>query len=80
MMVKNPNGFNTTNLIFKIYSVDKRCIEKPLTIIEQEAGTDWTWAWKSYLFKTPGKYTVKLYNRDNRLLNSKSFELFLPKK
>lgn len=80
IMVRNPNGFNTSGLIYKIFSIDKNGEEKNLTTLTQESETDWTWAWKSFLFPTPGKYVVKLYNRENQLLKSNSFELFLPKK
>jgi len=79
MLAKNPNGFGTTNLVFKIYKVDKAGKETLSDVIEQKVEGSWDWAWKSYLFQTPGKYNIKLYNQSSELQFSKSFELFLPK-
>lgn len=80
MLIKNNTGFNATNLQYKLYSIDKTGKEVALKTLEQPCERDWTWAWKSELFNTPGKYIVKLYNEQQQLVNSKQFELLLPKK
>jgi len=80
MLAKNPKGFGTTNLVFKIYKVDAAGKETLSNVIEQPVEGNWDWAWKSYLFPTPGKYNIKLFNQSNNLITSNSFELILPKK
>jgi hypothetical protein len=80
MFIKNPNGFGTTNHSFKIYKVDKEGKETLKDVIEQSVEPGWDWAWKSYLFPTPAKYNIKIYNHQNVMVTSKAFELILPKK
>jgi hypothetical protein len=81
MLVKNPSGFGTSKLKFDIYSIDK-ATNKELLInsLVQVVESDWDWVWKSDLFKSPGRYKVKVINHLDGLLVEKSFEIFLPKK
>lgn len=78
LMIKDAQGINTTGLVFHIFSIGKNGEESFLTRLSLDTQTDWTWAWKSYLFSTPGRYVVRVFSRDNRLLQSGSFELILP--
>ena len=80
MLAKNPRGFGTTNLVFKIYKTDKEGNETLMDVTEQPVEPTWDWAWKSYLFSTPAKYNIKIYDNKNELVATKSFELFLPRK
>jgi hypothetical protein len=78
LLVKNPTGFNTSNLKFNIYTLDKTGKETLKNTLEQPVEHNWDWAWKSDLFKSPGKYKVKIYDQNNNSLAEKTFELILP--
>lgn len=81
MLVKNPSGFGTSKLKFDIYTIEKATGKELLTnSLTQTVDSDWDWVWKSDLFKSPGKYRVKVINHLDVLMADKSFEIFLPKK
>ena len=78
MMVSGNNDqtLATGKLIYKLYSVNKKGEETYINTLEQSIQPEWIYAWQPAFFNTPGKYTVKVYNDANRILNTKSFELF----
>ncbi len=78
MMVSGNSDLTLASgkLIYKMYSVNKKGEEVYINTLEQSIQPEWIYAWQPAFFNTPGKYTVKVYNDANRLLNSKSFELF----
>jgi hypothetical protein len=80
MFVRNKEGFGTVNHIFRIFKIDIDGNELLVDAVEQQVEPGWDWAWKSYLFPTPAKYNIKLYNHRNELITSKKFELILPSK
>ncbi|MFN8323159.1 MAG: hypothetical protein U0T74_10925 [Chitinophagales bacterium] len=78
MMVSGNNDqtLATGKLIYKLYSVNKKGEETYINTLEQSIQPEWIYAWQPAFFNTPGKYTVTVYNDANRILNTKSFELF----
>ena len=78
MMVSGNNDqtLATGKLIYKLYSVNKKGEEVYINTLEQSIQPEWIYAWQPAFFNTPGKYIVKVYNDANRILNTKSFELF----
>ena len=76
MEIRNPESFKgLTKLTFKIYSVEKDGEEKYDSMIEEPVQDDWVFAWEPYLFKSAGKYHVKIYNGKEELICSKNLEV-----
>ena len=74
--VINPDGFKGLSKIkFKIYSFEKSGEEKYDNTVEQPVQPEWVSAWVPYLFKSAGKYEVKIYNDLDELMCSKSMEV-----
>jgi hypothetical protein len=65
----------TPNVIFKIYSVSATGEEKFVDMVMQKIESTWFMAWSPYSFDSPGKYTVKVFGADDKLMCTKSFEL-----
>jgi len=64
-----------TNLIFKIYRVDDAGQEKFQNMVQQPMQPDWYYAWTPYIFNSPGKFNVKVYNESDSLICTNGFEL-----
>lgn len=64
-----------TDVIFKIYKVDKTGHEKFQNMTHQVIKPDWFFAWMPYMFESPGKFDVKVYNESDELICTNMFEL-----
>ena len=61
-------------LLFKIYKLDEKGKEVFVTMVSQAIKPDWYFAWTPYMFNSPGKYAVKVYNESDQVICSNAFE------
>jgi len=78
LLASNPNGFNTDSLHFVMNSIDKNGQEKFYSRLDQSVKSDWIYVWQSVYFNSPGRYSVRVLNRQDVLQAVGTFELFLP--
>lgn len=78
LLASNVNGFNTDTLHFVINSIDSKGVEKLYSRLDQSVNADWVYVWQSYFFNSPGRYSVRVLNRQDKLQAMGTFELFLP--
>lgn len=78
LLASNPNGFNTDSLHFVMNSIDKNGQEKFYSRLDQSVKSDWIYVWQSVYFNSPGRYSVRVLNRQGVLQAVGTFELFLP--
>jgi hypothetical protein len=64
------------NIVFKIYGVQANGDEKFLDMKTQAIQSDWYVAWTPFRFPEPGKYTVKVFGPDEKLICQKTMELY----
>ena len=78
MKVGGTSGLGT-KLVYKIFTVDKKGIEKLTMSLDQSIKQDWFFAWMPYIFPTNIKYKVQVFNDADKMICSKSFELIAGK-
>jgi hypothetical protein len=78
LLASNVNGFNTDSLHFVMNSIDKNGQEKFYSRLDQSVQSDWIYVWQSVYFNSPGRYSVRVFNRQDVLQAIGTFELFLP--
>ena len=78
LLASNVNGFNTDSLHFVMNSIDKNGQEKFYSRLDQSVKSDWIYVWQSVYFNSPGRYSVRVLNRQDVLQAVGTFELFLP--
>lgn len=78
LLAFNLNGFGTDSLIFQLNSIDKEGVEKNYALHGQAVAPNWVYAWKPVYFDSPGRYSVRIINRNGQLQAIGTFELFLP--
>jgi len=71
----NGTNINTTKIVMMVYSVNAMGKEKLDTTLEQPIQSDWMYAWRPYVFKSPGKYDVKVFNDTGQMICSKALEM-----
>ncbi len=67
LLASNPNGFNTDSLHFVMNSIDKNGQEKFYSRLDQSVKSDWIYVWQSVYFNSPGRYSVRVLNRQDVL-------------
>ena len=75
MEIKSESVIGSSKVFFKIFSVNKNGEEKLENTLEQRIEPNWTMSWMPYLFASPSKFNVKVFNAENQLLCAKSLEL-----
>ena len=76
MQVRGAGGpIGAAKIIFKIYSVNKAGAEKFESMLQQDIKPDWFYAWMPYSFASPGKYTVKIFDENDKQICTNAFEL-----
>jgi hypothetical protein len=76
MEVKSTGSpIGAASVIFKIYSIGRNGEEKFDTLLEQKIQPNWFTAWMPYNFRSPGHYTVKVYNESDQMICTNKFEL-----
>ena len=76
MQVKGATGpIGAAKVIFKIYKIDAAGKEKFENMLSQDIKPEWYFAWMPYLFASPGKYAVKIFNENDQQICTNSFEL-----
>ncbi|MFN8316155.1 MAG: hypothetical protein U0T32_06890 [Chitinophagales bacterium] len=78
LLASNVNGFNTDSLHFVMNSIDKNGQEKFYSRLDQSVQSDWIYVWQAVYFNSPGRYSVRVLNRQDVLQAIGTFELFLP--
>lgn len=78
LLAFNLNGFGTDSLIFQLNSINKEGVEKSYATHSQAVAPNWVYAWKPVYFDSPGRYSVRLINKNGQLQAISTFELFLP--
>lgn len=76
MMVRSVDTFGTTNLMYKLYAIDRFGAEVYLNTVIQNVQPDWKNSWQPAVFVSPGKYMVKVYKDETHMLISRGFEFF----
>ncbi len=78
MLASNPHGFGTDSLYFEMSSIAKNGVETFYSSLSQSVESDWIYAWKTVYFESPGRYAVRVLNRQKQLQAQGTFELYLP--
>jgi hypothetical protein len=78
MLAANQQGFGTDSIFFEMSSIDKNGVEKFYSSLSQGVENDWIYAWKTVYFESPGRYAVRILNRQKQLQAQGTFELYLP--
>lgn len=78
LLATNLQGFATDSLFFEMKSIDKNGVEKFYSSLSHGVEKDWIYVWKTVYFDSPGRYTVRVLNKEKMLQSQGSFELFLP--
>ncbi|HRG88552.1 MAG TPA: hypothetical protein PLW44_05990 [Chitinophagales bacterium] len=63
-----------TKLTYKLFTVSATG-ETMLTALDQTIMPDWLMAWQPYNFATNTKYSVQIFNDQNKMICDKKFEL-----
>ncbi len=76
MQVKGTNApIGAAKVIFKIYKIDATGKEKFENMLTQDIKPEWYFAWMPYVFASPGKYSVKIFNENDQQICTNGFEL-----
>ena len=67
----SPIGANA--VVFKIYKLEGGK-ETFVTLLNQTIKPDWYFAWMPYSFNSPGKYAVKIFDENDKMICSNAFE------
>jgi hypothetical protein len=78
MMLYGPDSFGTSQVFYKIYSIDRFGQEASYKTVTQAVQGSWKTAWQPYSFTSPGKYLIKVYKDTTaeKLILSRNLELF----
>ena len=76
MMVRSLDLLSTNKLTFKIEGIDRFGKEVDYKTIEQEIQPDWRSCWQPTLFRSPGKYIIRVYRYGDKLLATREMEIF----
>jgi hypothetical protein len=76
MMIKSPDVLATNKLIYKISTLDRFDKELPYKTIEQDIQPEWRNCWQPTLFRSAGRYVVRVYRYGDKLLATRDMELF----
>ena len=76
MMLRSVDTFGTTNLMYKLYAIDRFGAEVYLNTVTQNVQPDWKNSWQPAVFISPGKYIVKVFKDETHMMISRGFEFF----
>ena len=66
-----PIGANA--VVFKVYKLEAGK-ETFVTLLNQSIKPDWYFSWMPFVFESPGKYAVKVFNENDQMICSNAFE------
>jgi hypothetical protein len=62
MLVRNPDGFNTSQFQYKIYNMDAYGAKTYSTTFTQDIPSNWVWASKGIIPHSSGYYFIEVVN------------------
>ena len=62
MLVRNPDGFNTSQFQYKIYTMDANGVKTYSNTFTQDIQSNWVWAYKGIIPYNSGYYFIEVVN------------------
>ncbi len=77
-LVETADSLNTSNILYKLYSVQPDGSEIYLKDIQQPINKGWNYAWVDVIFYDPGSYKVRAFDaeHDNSFMSSGILKIF----